>query len=441
MSTATATTGARGRGSAFFAVLQRIGRSLMLPIAVLPAAAILLRLGQADLLGADGLGWERVAEVVGKAGGALFENLPLLFAVGVAVGFARKSDGSTALAAVVGYLVFTNVLTAFGEMAPVDAACEGATCTLERTPPNVGVLGGIVIGITAALLYQRFYRIKLVPWLAFFGGRRFVPIITAVAALAWGVLFGLVWPPIGEALGSFAEWLYDNGPLGAGLFGVANRALIPLGMHHFLNSFLWFQAGECTNAAGETLHGDLTCFFNAEDRGPNVGIFMTGFFPIMMFAMPAAALAMIHEAKDNRRKATAGILVSAALTSFVTGVTEPIEFAFLFVAPVLFAAHAVLTGVSMALTAALGVRDGFGFSAGLIDYILNFNIAERPLLILPIGAVYAAVYYVLFRFLIRRFDLMTPGREPDDDADSETREPSVVPTDRSGGETIRTDAT
>lgn len=404
------------RRSAFFAVLQRIGRSLMLPIAVLPAAAILLRLGQADLLGADGLGWERVAEVVGAAGGTLFDNLPLLFAVGVAVGFARKSDGSTALAAVVGYLVFANVLRTFGDLALVDPACTGEACAMERVAPNTGVLGGIVMGLTTAMLYQRYYRVKLVPWLAFFGGRRFVPIVTALAGLAWGIVFGLVWPPLGEALGSFADWLYGLGPVGAGLFGVANRALIPVGMHHFLNSFLWFQAGECTNAAGTVFNGDLSCFFNAEDRAPNVGIFMTGFFPIMMFALPAAALAMVHEARDARRQATAGILVSAALTSFVTGVTEPIEFAFLFVAPLLFVAHALLTGLSMALTAALGIRDGFGFSAGLIDYVLNFGIAERPLLILPIGAAYAVVYYVLFRVLIRRFDLMTPGREPDDDS-------------------------
>ena len=438
MTTATAGAGTKGRRSAFFGVLQRIGRSLMLPIAVLPAAAILLRLGQPDLLGADGLGWVRVAEVVGKAGGALFDNLPLLFAVGVAIGFARKSDGSTALAAVVGYLVFSNVLTGFGDMVLVDPACTADDCAMERAAPNVGVLGGIVIGLTAAALYQRFYRIKLVPWLAFFGGRRFVPIITAVAALAWGVVFGLAWPPVGEALQSAAGWLYDNGPLGAGLFGVANRALIPLGMHHFLNSFLWFQAGECTSAAGKALNGDLTCFFSAQDRDPDVGIFMTGFFPIMMFALPAAALAMVHEARDSKRKATAGILVSAALTSFVTGVTEPIEFAFLFVAPLLFAAHALLTGVSMALTAALGIRDGFGFSAGLIDYLLNYNIAERPLLLLPIGLVYAAVYYVVFRFLIRRFDLMTPGREPDDDSDETA---ASVPADRAGGATVTSDRT
>jgi PTS system N-acetylglucosamine-specific IIC component len=181
MTTATAPAGEKRRRSAFFGVLQRIGRSLMLPIAVLPAAAILLRLGQPDLLGADGLGWDRVAEVVGKAGGALFDNLPLLFAVGVAIGFARKSDGSTALAAVVGYLVFSNVLTGFGDMVLVDPACTADDCAMERSAPNVGVLGGIVIGLTAAALYQRYYRIKLVPWLAFFGGRRFVPIVTARA--------------------------------------------------------------------------------------------------------------------------------------------------------------------------------------------------------------------------------------------------------------------
>lgn len=404
-------TGSPGIGGKAFSIAQRIGRSLMLPIAVLPAASILLRLGQADLLGADGLGWTRVAEIIGNAGGVLFDNLPLIFAVGVAIGFAKKADGSTAFAAVVGYLVFGNVLKAFGPMVKVDPACTAATCGTQHASPNVGVLGGIVVGITAALLWQRFHRIKLVPWLAFFGGRRFVPIITAVSALALGVLFGVIWPPIGDGLARFATWLYAHGPIGAGVFGVTNRALIPLGLHHVLNSFLWFQAGDCTNAAGAALHGDLTCFLNAKNRGPDVGIFMTGFFPIMMFALPAACLAMIHEAKTDQRKAAAGLLISAALTSFVTGITEPIEYAFLFVAPLLFAVHAVLTGVSMALTAALGLRDGFGFSAGLIDYVLNFNIATKPLLILVIGAVYAAVYYFLFRFLIRRFDLPTPGRE------------------------------
>ena len=421
MSATPATTagGARRRwGTGFFAVLQRIGRSLMLPIAVLPAAALLLRLGQADLLGEDGLGWTRVAEIVGNAGGALFDNLPLLFAVGVAVGFARKADGSTGVAALVGYLVFSNVLKAFGPMILTDPACQGDACLMEHDAPNVGVFGGIVIGLVAAVLWQRYYRIKLPPWLAFFGGRRFVPIITAFAALGLGIVFGLAWPPIGTALQNFAEWLYGLGPVGAGLYGIGNRALLPLGMHHFLNSFIWFQAGECTDAAGKVFHGDLTCFFNASPRDPDTGIFMAGFFPIMMFALPAAALAMVHEARPDRRAAVAGILLSGALTSVGTGVTEPLEFAFLFVAPVLFGVHALLTGLSMAITAALGVRHGFGFSAGLIDYLLNYGIANRPLLIIAVGLAYAALYYFLFRFIIRRFDLATPGREREDtDAD------------------------
>jgi len=419
MSTAPASPArSPGLGSQTFLVLQRIGRSLMTPIAVLPAAAILLRLGQADLLGKDGLGWNRVADIVGNAGNALFANLALIFAIGVAYGFARKSDGSTALAGLVGYLVFAEVLKAFGPMVKVDLACNGAACAMKHAAPDAGVFGGIVIGITAALLWQRYYRIKLVPWLAFFGGRRFVPILMALAGMGWGVFFGLVWPAIGNGLNSFASWLYAHGPIGAGIYGVANRALIPTGLHHVLNSFLWFQAGTCKNAAGVTFHGDLTCFFNAAQRGPDVGIFMTGFFPIMMFALPAACYAMIHEARTAQRKAAAGILVTAALTSFVTGVTEPIEFAFLFVAPLLFAVHAVLTGVSLALSAALGARDGFGFSAGLIDYLLNFNIASKPLLLILIGLVYAAVYYFLFRFLIRRFNLPTPGREREDMATS-----------------------
>jgi len=417
--TPASTAGTRRRGSGFFAVLQRIGRSLMLPIAVLPAAALLLRLGQPDLLGKDGLGWTRVAEIVGNAGGALFDNLPLLFAVGVAVGFARKADGSTAVAALVGYLVFSNVLKAFGPMILTDPACQGTACAMEHDAPNVGVLGGIVIGIVAALLWQRYYRIKLPAWLAFFGGRRFVPIVTAFAALGIGVIFGVIWPPIGNALSSFSEWLYALGPIGAGLYGVGNRALIPLGMHHFLNSFIWFQAGDCANAAGATFHGDLTCFFNASPRDPNTGIFMAGFFPIMMFALPAAALAITHEARPDRRKAVGGVMLAVALTSFVTGVTEPLEFAFLFVAPALFAVHAVLTGASLAITAALGVRHGFGFSAGLIDYVLNFGIANKPLLIIPVGLAYAALYYFLFRFMIRRFNLATPGREPEGEAEEE----------------------
>ena len=399
------------RTSRSFAVLQRIGRSLMMPIAVLPAAAILLRLGQADMLGADGLAqydgfsWSAdVAKVLAAAGGAVFDNLPLLFALGVAIGFARRADGSTALAAVVGYLTFDAVYTSLTE--DIDSTAVP------------GVLGGITIGLTAAILWQRYHRVKLVPWLAFFGGRRFVPILMAVVGLLIGLLFRLVWPWVGEhVLTPVGNWSADNGAAGAGIYGVVNRGLLPLGLHHVVNSLVWFSVGDCTNAAGQVQHGDLTCYFAGKD---GTGTFMAGFFPVMMFGLPAAALAMWHEARPDRRRAIGGIMVAAAATSLVTGVTEPIEFSFLFVAPALFAVHALLTGVSMSLAALLNVKIGFGFSAGLIDYLLNFGKSNthNPLLVLLIGVVYAAVYYLLFRFLIRRFDLPTPGRERQDQENS-----------------------
>lgn len=402
------------RASRAFAVLQRVGRSLMMPIAVLPAAALLLRLGQGDMTGGEGLaqydgfGWAAdVGKVFAAAGGAVFDNLPLLFALGVAIGFARKSDGSTALAAVVGYLTFDGVYTTLTEDIDTSAV--------------PGVLGGITIGLLTAVLWQRYHRVKLVPWLAFFGGRRFVPILMAVVGILVGLFFRLIWPWVGEqVLTPIGEWSADNGATGAGIYGVVNRGLLPLGLHHVVNSLVWFVIGDCTNAAGEVQHGDLTCYLAGQE---GTGTFMAGFFPVMMFGLPAAALAMAHEARPERRKAILGIMTAAALTSLITGVTEPIEFSFLFVAPALFAVHAVLTGVSMSLAALLDIKIGFGFSAGLIDYLLNFGKSntENPLLILPIGLAYAVVYYLLFRFLIRRFDLPTPGRERDgqDAADQE----------------------
>lgn len=399
-------------------VLQRLGRSLMLPIAALPIAALLFRLGQPDMLGAGDSGWalasrwpwlEPVADVLASAGGAMFANLGLLFAVGVAVGFARRSDGSTALAAVVGYLVFTAVgeaMTPF--VLPAEEVAAG-----ERV--DYGVFGGILVGVTAALLWQRFHRIALPPYLAFFGGRRFVPIITALATLCLGVLLSFLYFAFDRGLIAFAEWIVGNDVLGAGVYGVANRLLIPLGLHHILNSVPWFVVGEFDAGGGEVVNGDIARFLAGD---PTAGAFMTGFFPIMMFALPAAALAIYHEARPERRKAVGGLMLSGALTSFLTGVTEPLEFAFMFVAWPLYLIHAGLTGTSMALVNALGIKDGFGFSAGFIDYALNFTIATRPLWLVPIGLGYAVVYYLLFRVAIRRFRLATPGREPVE-ADSE----------------------
>ncbi|WP_392543957.1 PTS transporter subunit EIIC [Oryzobacter telluris] len=420
MTTVDATAGESGKKRLNLAPIQKFGRSLMLPIAALPVAALLLRFGAPDMLGADGLGWEKVAAVLFAGGNALFANLPLLFAVGVAIGIAKKADGSTALAAVVGYLVFKGVGDAISPFI-LGAPAEGENQKLI----NYGVLGGILCGLIAAWLWQRYHRISLPTYLAFFGGRRFVPIITAFATLVLAVLLGLVYPAFDAGLTAVGEWVGSNNIIGGFVYGTLNRLLIPLGLHHILNSVPWFILGEYTpTAGGAVVHGDINRFLAGD---PTAGAFMTGFFPIMMFALPAAAMAIWHEAKPGAKKAVGGIMVSAALTSFLTGITEPLEFAFMFVAWPLYVIHAVLTGTSLAIANALGIRDGFGFSAGLTDYLLNFGIAEKPLLLIVMGVVYAAIYYVLFRFVIRQWNLRTPGREAEGeesvaiDSDVETR--------------------
>ncbi|MFH8370299.1 PTS transporter subunit EIIC [Streptomyces sp. NPDC018031] len=402
MSSATATAGpAKKWGASAIKGMQKIGRSLQLPVAALPAAGLLSRLGQDDALGKDGLGWNKLAEVCAHAGGALFgTNLALLFCVGVAIGFAKKADGSTAFAALVGFLVYREVLTGF-------------VSDVTGKPQDPGVLGGIVVGLTAAVLWEKYHRTRLPDWLGFFSGRRFIPILMSFAGLGYGLLFGYAWGPIGDGLNNFSEWLSDNGAVGSGIFGVVNRLLIPIGMHMLLNSFAWFQFGEFT-ADGETFRGDIARYMHDD---PSSGMFMTGFFPIMMFALPAAALAIAHCARPERRKAVLGMMVSISLTAFVTGVTEPLEFSFMFIAPVLYGIHAVLTGVSMALTWALGIRGGFTFSGGLIDYLLGYSHGEKVWMLIPIGLAFAAVYYVVFRFAILTFNLPTPGREPEDSLD------------------------
>jgi PTS system N-acetylglucosamine-specific IIC component len=403
-----------------FQGLQKMGRSLQLPIAVLPAAGILNRLGQDDVFGPAGLHWNRLAKVFAGAGGALIDGsvgLPLLFCVGVAIGMAKKSDGSTALAAVAGFLVYNGVLHAFPKVCPPGTVLSSAACVardrsaVAATFQNPGVFGGIVLGMLTAYLWQRYHRTRLPDWLGFFNGRRLVPIIMSGVAIVFAVLCVWVWPSIGDGLTNFSKWLVDQGALGSGLFGVTNRALLTIGLHQFLNTFVWFQFGDFTKPDGMVVHGDIPRFL-AGDK--TAGMFQTGFFPIMMFALPAAALAIAHTARPHRRKEVAGLMLSVALTSCVTGITEPIEYSFLFIAPALYAIHAVLTGVSMAVCWGLGARDGFSFSAGLIDFVLDWNLATKPWLVLIIGVCAAAVYYALFRFVILTFDLKTPGREPDE---------------------------
>ncbi|MFD7644174.1 PTS transporter subunit EIIC [Kitasatospora sp. NPDC059795] len=401
-----AAPGIRTLASRVFPALQKVGRSLQLPIAVLPAAGILLRLGQDDVFGTRGLGWTKVAEVFAASGHAVFDWMPLLFCVGIAIGGAKKSDGSTALAALVGFLTYHQVLTAF----PKTPYQVLPGKDIEATYQDPGVLGGVVVGLLSAFLWQRLHRTRLVDWLGFFNGRRLVPIVMAFVGTGLGVFFGLCWGPIGSVVDSFSNWVIGLGAVGSGIYGLINRGLLPFGLHQFANTFFWQQAGSYT-VGDRTFHGDQTRFFQLD---PSAGQFMSGFFPVMMFGLPAAALAIAHCARPERRRAVLGMMISLALTSFVTGITEPIEFAFVFIAPALYAAHALLTGLSMAVTWALGVHHGFTFSAGVIDYVLNWGYATRPWLIIPIGLVIAAVYYTTFRFVILRFDLRTPGREEDE---------------------------
>jgi PTS system N-acetylglucosamine-specific IIC component len=380
---------------------QRLGRSLMLPIATLPAAGLLSRLGQPDLLGR----WHataKVAQVLAAAGGGLFDWLPLLFAIGVAVGFARKGDGSTAVAAAVGFVVFSKVVQVF---APVDSQQGFSTSWLEA-PIHwpYSVLSGIIVGLVSALMWERFHRIKLPTSLAFFGGRRFVPMVNAVVLLLLGVVFGLVFPFFSHGLTVLGDFVTGHPVVGGGIYGFANRLLIPLGLHNVLNVLLWFILG---SFHGQT--GDINRFIIAHD--PSAGSFMTGFFPIFMFGLPAAALAIWRTARPSQRRLIGGIMISAALTSFLTGVTEPIEFSFLFVAWPLYLLNAVLTGSSLLLCNALGIHDGFNFSAGAVDYVLNYGIATRAWLLIPIGLGYALIYYFVFRWVIIRWNLRTPGRE------------------------------
>ncbi|MGA5038474.1 PTS transporter subunit EIIC [Streptomyces capoamus] len=427
MSAVSTASPAGNRWNRLFQGMQKMGRSLQLPIAVLPAAGILNRLGQPDVFGGDGLGWTAVSKVMSGAGGALLDGqlgLPLLFCVGVAIGMAKKSDGSTALAALAGFLVYYGVLRQFPQTCPAGTriavtGCQAADGTVSAfTYQNPGVFGGIVMGLLTAFFWARYHRTRLVDWLGFFNGRRLVPIVMAFVAIAFAVVCLFVWPPVGAALEGFGGWLRDAGAWGAGLFGLANRALLVVGLHQFLNVPVWFQFGSWTKPDGTVVHGDINMFLQGD---PDAGQFTSGFFPIMMFALPAAALAITHCARPERRKEVGGLMLSVALTSFVTGITEPLEYSFLFIAPALYAVHALLTGASMAVTWALGVHDGFSFSAGLIDYVINWKLATRPWAIVPIGLCFAAVYYAVFRFAITRFGLRTPGREPADEVEDVTK--------------------
>ena len=387
---------------------QKLGSSLMLPVAILPAAALLLGIGY----WIDPTGWgadSPLAAFLIKAGGSIIDNIPILFAVGVALGMAKEKDGSSALSGLVAYLVVTTLLST-GSV----ALLEGIDAA--KVDPAYAKIGnafiGILSGIVASMMYNRFSHVKLPDAFAFFSGKRLVPIMTAVAMLVVsGVLF-FVWPVIYTALVSFGKTISDLGAVGAGLYGFFNRLLIPTGLHHALNSVFWFDVAGIN---------DIGNFLSGKGEKGVTGMYQAGFFPVMMFGLPAAALAMVHTAKTKKRKQIASLMLAAGFASFLTGVTEPIEFAFMFLAPMLYLVHAVLTGLSLAIAAAFHWTAGFAFSGGFIDFFLSLRnpMANQPYWLIVQGLVFAVIYYFLFRFIITKFDLKTPGREDDDEDEAE----------------------
>jgi PTS system glucose-specific IIC component len=390
-------------GKSAFGWLQKIGKSLMLPVSVLPVAGILLGVGSAKF------SWlpDVVSNVMAQSGGAVFSNLPLIFAIGVALGL-TNNDGVSALAAVVGYAV---MLATMGVMATL---LNYEPRTIMGIPSiETGVFGGILIGAVAGILFNRFFRIQLPPYLGFFSGKRSVPILTALVAVFTGIALSVIWPPIGNAIDKFSHWASDSSPqLAFAIYGVVERSLIPFGLHHIWNVPFFFEVGEYVDAAGKTIRGEIYRFTAGD---PTAG-HLAGGYLFKMWGLPAAALAIWRTARPENRAKVGGIMISAALTSFLTGITEPIEFAFLFVAPLLYAVHALLAGVAYFVCIELGIRHSTTFSHGLIDYIVLFPNSSRGLWFLFLGPLWAGMYFLLFRTMITKFNLKTPGRELEDAA-------------------------
>ncbi|QST00539.1 PTS transporter subunit EIIC [Pontibacillus sp. ALD_SL1] len=423
-----------------FGTLQKVGKALMLPVALLPAAGLLLGVGTAfqndtllERLPALKADWfQLLAEVMASAGDIVFANLALLFAVGVAIGLAG-GEGAAGLAAIIGYLIMNVTMGTIEQVTPKMAENSAAYGQVLGIPTlQTGVFGGIIIGVIAALLYKRFFNIELPQYLGFFAGKRFVPIVTAFTSLFVGIAMVFVWPPIQDGLNAFSHlMLNQNRVISAFVFGLIERSLIPFGLHHIFYSPFWFEFGTYTTQAGEIVRGDQQIFFAQlkDNVELTAGTFMTGKFPFMMFGLPAAALAIYHTAKPERKAVVGGIMASAALTSFLTGITEPLEFSFLFVAPLLFAVHAVFAGLSFMVMEILQVKIGMTFSGGLIDFLL-FGVLQNKTdwwLVLPVGAVFAVIYYFGFRWAILKFNLATPGREDESDDDGEQIEVSEKP--------------
>ncbi|MFZ1603232.1 MAG: N-acetylglucosamine-specific PTS transporter subunit IIBC [Leptotrichiaceae bacterium] len=386
--------------------LQKLGRALMVPVAVLPAAAILMGIGY----WIDPVGWganSPVAALLIKAGASIIDSMPILFAVGVAYGMSKDKDGAAALAGLVGFLVVTTLLSpaAIAQFTKVDVAAVA---------PAFGKINnqfvGIVVGVMSASLYDKFYKVELPKALTFFSGRRLVPILTSVAAMLLSLVLYFIWPVLYSGLVTFGKSIVSMGPVGAGIYGFFNRLLIPVGLHHALNGVFWFDVAGLN---------DIGNFWASKGTKGITGMYQAGFFPIMMFGLLGGALAFVHTARPAQKAKVASIMGAAAFASFFTGVTEPIEFAFMFVAPVLYLLHAVLTGISLFIAASMHWIAGFGFSAGFVDLVLSSRMpmAVNWFMLILQGAVFFAVYYFSFKFVINKMNLMTPGRNPEEDVE------------------------
>lgn len=409
----------KSKKSAVLNALQKLGKSLMLPIAVLPVAGLLNRLGAEDLLNLP---------FIQDAGATLFTYLPMLFAIGIAVGLAKENHGVAALAGAVSYFVLGAVSQDINyalQLGTLAAPPEGYAALVEAgklTEIDMQAFQGIIAGIIAGICYNKFKDTKLPDWLQFFGGKRFVPIVTGGVSLVTGAALGATWLFIQNIIDTVAKWMTSASMLGEFIYGTLNRLLIPFGLHHILNNYVWFSFGSFQAKNGDIVTGEIPRFMQGD---PTAGSYTAGFFPIMMFASIGICLAIYVCAKKKNRPIIGGMLFSVALTAFLTGITEPIEFMFMFLAPPLYILHALLTGLSFVICHLFGVLDGFTFSAGLFDYVLNWGLATNPWMIIPIGLCFGAGYFFLFTFVIKKFNLKTPGREETLDVDSDEGESSA----------------
>jgi len=382
-----------------FANLQKVGKSLMLPVSVLPIAGILLGIGSAHFSLLPNV----LSQIMAQTGGSVFSNMPLIFAIGVALGF-TKNDGVAALAAVVSYGILIQTLMT---VEPI-ILHTSIDIIKDKHLSDTGILGGIIAGAISAYMFNKFYRIQLPEYLGFFSGKRFVPIISGLSTILIGLILSIIWPPIGNSIQIFSEWAaYQNPVLAFTLYGLVERALVPFGLHHIWNVPFQMQIGEYTNSVGQVFHGDIARYMAGDSTAGN----LSGGFIFKMYGLPGAALAIWHSAKKENKNKIGSIMISAALTAFLTGITEPIEFSFIIVAPILYVIHAILAGLSFPLCIFLNMRAGTSFSHGFIDFIVLSGNSHHLLFFPIVGILYGALYYILFYFLIINLNLNTPGRE------------------------------